>query len=351
MRFPLLPALAALAVAGCGGHGSSGPNLIEGPPSVVQQQALAAVNVFRVQAGVPALTANAALNTAASRHAGYLTLRASGYSHFETVDGSAGGVPDTTNGLYTAVLPDDRARSANGGTDVATGASYDESTCSIGGQTSIHWLWYTVYHRMPLARYEAQLAGFGDQNTALGTFPTSGVPVGTGYSVLLLAGVPPVGAVASSWPPNGTLDVERQISTDAETPDPFSATTTGQTPATPSIDLVGPPLHVILPTSSDWASVSVTLNAQPVGGPAGTEENLYIFCGGTAPPTTFPAYATVILDDPSRLRQGEMVIVPAVPLQPNMTYAWTLTATTTAAPTPETVTVGSPTAWTFRTGP
>jgi hypothetical protein len=336
--------LCTLALAGCGGGGSSGPTLIEGPPGVVQQSAVDALNAFRTQAGLPAVTLNAALNTAASKHAGYLSLRASGFSHFETVDGTAGGTPDTANVLYTAVQPADRARAANGGADIAVGSTYDESSCSIGGPTAIHWLWYAVYHRMPLARYEAQAAGFGDQDTALGTFPTSGVPSGTSYAVLLLAGAPPVGAVASSWPPNAATPViERQISTDAETPDPLSSATTGQTPATPDVDLVGPPLHVILPTSSDWASVAVTLEAQG----SGVEESLYILCGGAAAPSV-PAYATVSVDDPSRLRPGELVVLPLSPLQPNTVYAWTLTATTTAA---ESVTVGSPTAWTFTTGP
>jgi hypothetical protein len=347
MPRPTLPVLACvLAAAGCG-HSSSGPTLIEGPPSVVQQAAVDALNAFRGQAGVPLVTMLTSLNTAASRHAGYLSLRANGYSHFETVDGTAGGIPDTANNLYTAVLPDDRARSANGGTDVFAGAAYSESTCSIGGATGIHWLWYTVYHRLPLARYEAVDVGFGDQDTALGSFPSSGVPPGAGYGCVLLAANPPSGTTASSWPPDGATAIERQISTNSETPDPLSSSTTGQTPATPDVDLVGPPLHVILPTSNDWQSVAVTLQAAPGGVPSGVEENLYILCGGTAAPTV-PAYASVFVDDPSRMRAGELVIIPQSPLQANTPYQWTLTATTTAA---ESAQVGVPTAWTFTTGP
>jgi hypothetical protein len=335
----LLVVACLLAAVGCKHHGNGqGPGSVEGTPVQIDQSALTAINEFRTETGQVALLDNVALDTAAIRHAGYLALRANGYSHFETVDGTAGGVPDTTNVLFTAVDPASRVRSANGGPDILSGATYDEGSCSIPGAAAIHWLWYSVYHRLPLMRADTVYVGFGDQDSAKGAFPTAFVPAGSGYATMVTASDPTKTAVASSWPPNGTTAVDRWYNPLTETPNPLSSTNGGQNPAMPDVTTrVGPPLHVILPTSQDWATITITLQVQG----SGVNEALYILCGGAS------AVAGASTD--VQLRQGEIVFMDQAELQPNTTYAVTVVATTVGA-TPDSVTLGAGGTWIFTTG-
>lgn len=330
----LAAAGACLALAACGGSSGSGFTVTA---EAIQSDALVQVNLLRAQAGAPALTADAALGTAATRHAGWMARRALGLTHFETTDGTAGGAADTASPLFAAVQPADRVAVALG-TPLPVGPTYQEVLTSLGGTLAIRWMWYGAYQRLPLMRAETTAFGYGDQAGAAQRHPGTGIPAGSGFGTALVSGTLPLApTTAQHWPPHGAIGVERAVNTNAYSPDPLDPANGGQTPATAAITRSGPPLTIIVPTSQDWASITATLTPQ-----GGAAVPLVVLCGGSAAPVG------AIRD--TGLRVGEIVLIADAPLLADTTYTATLDATTVGG-TPDTVSLGIATPWTFTTGP
>jgi hypothetical protein len=346
------------AFSGCGSSGSSATTAsgraIIGDPDATQAQgeALSAVNILRRDAGVPALAMSAALNGSATLHAGYLTIRASGLTHYESIDGSGGGAADSGNPFYRGVTIPERIRASNEGADIyAPAYIYYEDIASIGGVASIPFLWNTVYHRLPLMRHESNLFGFGDQDHARAARPQAGVGTGNGFATADLAGDlnTPVTVTLSVWPNNCQDDVPRAFSSNSERPDPVSSANAGQSPHTPDIDQVGPPIHMICPTFANWSSIAARVRK------VGTSVDLpLIVLAGFAkldpsnPSTTpFPAVAIGATACDRALEVGEIFIMTRGPLAADTKYEVRITATTQ---TPgETFAVGTSSPWTFTT--
>ncbi len=348
IRAPGLLILAALGagLAACGHGGPSGPQSVEGTPQQITAAAIAYVNAYRAQCGEAPLADSLALDTAATRHAGWMVLQGIGFSHFETTDGTSGGPPATANLLFAAVTPAARAAIANGGPDIVPGSTYSEVICNIPGPAAIQWMWYTVYHRLPLMRPTTAFFGFGDWDASLDQFPGDGLTQGSGFATCLVATNPAlVTVVASSWPATGTTAVLPTFDPAAETPNAFDPGNPAQSPHTPATGRLGPPLHVVLPTSQPWASVSVTL-----ADPNGISVPLYVLVGGGAlPALTAPVDASTTVYTDSNLNPGEIIIVPQSPLMAQSLYTATLNAATTGT-TPDTVVLGVSAPWSFTTG-
>lgn len=333
-----------LVLAGCGHGGSSAPQSTEGTPAQITAAALSYVNTFRIQCGEAPLTDAPALDNAAGGHAGWMVLQEIGLTHYETTDGTAGGPPATSNPLYRGVTPAARVQANNGGVDLLVGTTYQESLTTFAGPNAITEQWYSIYHRLPLMRAATAYFGFGDWDAALDLFPGT-LPVGHGFSTTLVATDPSLTTViASSWPPTGLAAIPPIWNPATETPNAFDPGNGGQNPPTPATGLLGPPLHIILPTSQDWATVSVLLAS-----PGTASVPLYLLVGGsTVPSLTGSDPATLAFTD-AQLQPGELFIVPQAPLQSYTTYTASLTATTQGT-TPDTVTLGVSAPWTFTTG-
>ncbi|MBA2482190.1 MAG: hypothetical protein H0V44_16130 [Planctomycetes bacterium] len=349
----LAPNLCATAAAvcmatlvGCGGSKDdkvhpSAPVSVSG----VQQGALNAANAYRSDAQVPALTFQSALNKAAIDHAGYQAIRGGSLTHYESTDGAPGGPADTGNALYRGVGLTQRIRAANGGSDLFLSNVYYEGISSVPGVPSIRSLWNTVYHRLPLMRHEAQVFGFGDAELARATHPGS-VPGVNGYATTEYAGDldMPATITLSYWPKIGQTGVDTGFSTDSETPDPLSSGNTGQSPGTPDIDVCGPPIHVICPTTKSWDTIIASIRVQG----SSTNLSVVILCGGANVPSG--------ASRDNRLDIGEIFLLPTpgAPLSPTTVHVVQVVATTVnTAPTgpsnAETYTIGSSPAWTFTT--
>ncbi len=338
-------ALIALAFAGCGGSSPATNTAGSGngqPPTVVQSNALAAANALRAEAQVPAMTIDGRLNTAATRHAGYQAIEGGNLTHVE---------PNSANALFTAVQFGDRIRAQNGGVDLfgsSSGHVYYECISSVAGAASMRSLWNTVYHRIPIMRHESTLFGFGDLDIARVQYPTAGVPAftGNGYATSEFAGLglSSSAVTASRWPAVGETGVETSFSTDSETPDPVGLQMPGGTPNSlqnpqtepTDVDVVGPPLHVIFPTSQNWTAVSVAMKH------GSTSDPVYILLGFVQP-AAFPTTIAGASWDQD-LNAGEIFILPKVPLLAGTVYDVAVTATTASSSL--SIPAGS---WTFTT--
>jgi hypothetical protein len=255
----LLPAAVLLAACGSAKAPTTGALAA---PTQQQQAALQAANNFRNQAQLPMMTFNQALEVAAVRHAGYQAIEFNGAVMLDHTE------PDTANALYTAFNFADRIRHANGGNDIYNGHVYYEGITSVGMPHAIGSLWNTVYHRLPLCRRHSALFGYGEEDTASTNYPEANVPdtssggVGVGYATTEYAGQSTTAVTASHWPAEAGVTATGFDPLN-ETPNPVSSTNAGQSPHMPDdVDMVGPPIHVIIPTSQDWASATITLAKQ-----------------------------------------------------------------------------------------
>ncbi len=309
----------------------------------MQQGALDAANAYRSDALVPPLSMNGSLNRASVDHAGYQAIRNSGLTHYESTDGQPTGPADNANALFRGVGLTERIRVANGGGDIFLSNIYYEGISSVPGVPSIRSLWNTVYHRLPIMRHESQVFGFGDADSAKTAHPGM-VPGVSGYSTTDYAGdrSTPVSITLSYWPRSGQAGIDTSFSTDSETPDPLSSANSGQSPSTPDIDVAGPPIHVICPTTKNWASITVTVTVQG----SSTNIPLFILCGGANAPGG--------CSRDSRLNVGEIFILPASALSAVTVYVVQVVVTTVnTAPTgpsnAESFTIGASPSWTFTT--
>jgi hypothetical protein len=342
----LLPLVAALV--GCGS--AKAPTTGElAAPTQQQQAALMAANNFRDEAGLAPMTFKQALQVAAVRHAGYQAIEFNGaiqLTHDET---------DTGNALYTAQFFADRIRKANNNQDIypsSVGHVYYEGITSVGMPYAIASLWNTVYHRLPLCRHHSKLFGYGEEDTAGEQYPGAHVPdtskggAGPGYATTEYAGPGNVTVTPSFWPPDNWVTLT-EFSTDSESPDPISSLNSGQVPGTPDQDVVGPPIHAIIPTSQRWTSITMELATQAA--PA-TLLDVYVLVGyahgdpdhfeditANPPPTDAnPPHnpLTIAMNAPVvgwtwdvELDEGEVFILPVAPLIASTKYQYRLQAT------------------------
>jgi hypothetical protein len=335
----LLPLAALLASCGSAKAPTTGADAV---PTQQQQAALLEVNRFRSQAGIAGLSINQALDIAATRHAGYQVLEQPAappaLTHNET---------DTGNALYTAFDFGARIRAANGGHDLySPGHVYYEGISSDGQPTSIGSLWNTVYHRLPMSRHESILFGYGEDETARTVFPEAHVPdtsanPNLAYATCEFAGPGGTTITASWWPSNGVTNVATEFDPHQESPDPFSGSNSGQSPAMPSDDKVGPPFHIIAPTSQEWASATITLALQST--PA-VQIPVYVLVGYGHPdpshfddptanpppaPTTFvPTGSVTAWAYDVELDVGEIFVMAVDPLTNATGYQYSVSATT-----------------------
>ncbi len=237
----------------------------------------------------------------------------------------------------------DRIRAANGGLDLYPGTTvtYSEGLTSAAGPPTIAALWNTVYHRLPLIRSTTELFGFGDAAQAGAQYGSGTIPAGvTGYDTIELAGATTVPITASWWPANALTNVPYSFSTDHEAPDPIGLQEPGGTPNpfqspqvwSTDIDAVGVPLIVLIPTSLDWATVTVSLHQQG----SAVQLPAWVLAGfvnsGSVGAPVFPAtLPTGVTCFDANLMPGELVVVPQAPLLPATHYVWEAQAQTVAA--------------------
>lgn len=347
----LLAAWSALVLAGCGASPSASTGNGAGPGQE-QQGALTQLNAYRLQAGVAPIGLSQALDIAATRHAGYQILKNAASSttsiiltHYETVDGTPTGTPDTSasNVFFTAVTPAQRYELENGGQDLYPSSLvlYSEGLTTGLGTGTIVALWNSVYHRLPLVRSTTTLFGFGDSEQVFVQYPTIPVNEFAGFGTTATAGSSGFPVLRSVWPPDGTRYVQPTFDPQAETPDPIgtpptssSTINTSQSPpcATTPITAVGPPLEVTLPTSLNWMTVVVSFTAHN----STTQLPVYVLAGfvntGTATAPVFPpSLPSGVTCYDANLNPGELVIVPQQPLALGSSYDWSVTATTVAS--------------------
>ncbi len=222
---------------------------------------LAEINRYRADAGEPAIVANSALDLSATRHAGY-QAETDAISHNES---------DTTKVFYVNTDFYRRISIANGGTASSNswpGTSTDtvyETIATKGDAGAAVSLWNTVYHRIPMMRRHTTLLGNGDRSDAMADSRYTGavVPpfVGPGtanqqYETIDYSANSALAQIASHWPPDGATGIGLSFDSDTESPDPLS-TVNGN--GTPSDGVVGTPLHLVLPTTASFASLTISL--------------------------------------------------------------------------------------------
>lgn len=318
----------ALLLAGCGSGGDSGGSDGGGggdggsaggggTRAVVNSARMAELNALRVSCagtGLVDVSSHNALITAAIRHAGWqaiddVTQPGNNLNHGEP----------RGNALFTADGLGDRIRNANGGTNLSGATGYYEDISSQHGAAAIAGLWNTVYHRVPMMRHRATGFGYGDMALARAEYPAVGVPASdpwgnpgdNGYATLNWAtyGVPAI--TRSAWPAHGATGIPTTFASDTESPDPA-----------PGVNLVGPPLHVIFPTTDDFTNVAITCR---------TAANAVVTCrvlvGGTDPAVTGSDASAANTVADGFLDRGEIFVLPLAPLAPGATYTWSVTAT------------------------
>jgi len=218
---------------------------------------LAELNAYRADAGVGAFTEDPDYTVAATKHAGYQKIAAT-ITHFE---------PDTSNDLFVDNEFWDRITIAKGGVPPATVWGGGINTVAEGITTKgdriagVAHLWNSVYHRLAKMRHRFAIVGFGNSDDAKNHSSDSALDDDPKprYLTFDYGGSTLTARTTAFWPPAGGSNIPHTFSTDSESPDPIDPGTGGQTPTTPTDDLVGVPIHVIVPTSADFSGLTVRL--------------------------------------------------------------------------------------------
>jgi uncharacterized protein YkwD len=213
---------------------------------------LSELNAYRAASiNLPAVTSDSGYATAATKHAGY-QCETNAINHNE---------PDNTKLLFVNTDFWRRISIAKGGTVSSNtwGTGIDtvyEDIASTGGADAVPQLWNTVYHRVPMMRRQVSIIGNGDR-AAAAALPGSDVAVsGTGYQTIDFGGVSGTAVMTSYWPHDGTTNVFMSFNTNQESPDPVSTTNTN---GTPDATTVGPPIHILLPTTQNFTALTITV--------------------------------------------------------------------------------------------
>ncbi|MDA3960102.1 MAG: hypothetical protein PF961_04890 [Planctomycetota bacterium] len=267
-----------------------------------QTDALTAINDLRAASGVPALHSEQYLVEAATWHSAYLGSEAV-LSHGEF---------NIDNPYYRAEFPDQRVNIAATGSPGIwpNGVTVQyEDVASSYGFSAIDLLWNTVYHRLPMMRSHVLAAGFADLNTARDTFGNTGLTAADerfGYTTIDFTGDNRLPRGVSSWPNAGARDVPTWFNCTSESPNPLAGPGLGSNEA-PRYGLVGPPIHVVVPTAVTPHTVSAELRG-PLGGIVST----VVLHGGA--PSAPGCYSD------TDLKVGEIFIIPTIPLERASTY-------------------------------
>ena len=349
---------AMVLLCGCGGGagsssgngGSSGnlPDVLSTADQTTNTAIMGDLNALRAQCGGVALADVSALNPliiSATKHAGYQALYDAADNGNQPLLTHA--EPDDILALYVNNAFFIRIEDANGGNDIPNWASYYEDIASQAGQPAITSLWNTVFHRLAMMRQGVTSAGYGDMAMARADYPTAHVattdlwgntPAGNGYATLDFTGYTTPSVTFSYWPASGTTGVPSSFDTTTESPNPL--------PGGPAV--VGPPLHVICPTTENFGTLTVNLTDA-----SNHHLSVYVIVGGTALPTTITgdASASDAAVNPADLYPGEIFILPLAPLAASSTYSYWFTASDTES-SPASFSAGtSATPLTFTTGP
>lgn len=215
--------------------------------------ALSELNAYRAASGnLSAVTSDSGYVTAATKHAGY-QCEVGAITHYE---------PDNTQLAFVNNDFWNRISLAKGGG--TTNATWNwggmnqvyEDIASTGGADAVPQLWNTVYHRVPMMRRQVAIIGNGDR-TAANALPIADVAAsGTGYQTIDFGANSGTAVMTSYWPHDGTTNVFISFNTNQENPDPVSLTNTN---GTPDATTVGPPIHVLLPTTENFTALTITL--------------------------------------------------------------------------------------------
>lgn len=309
LRLPMLTAAVALLAACGGGDDSAGGGGAPPTPIVPLSTAsisantarIAELNAHRGNCDGTVLQAVArvdALAIAAIRHAGWqaiddATQTGHNITHSEP----------RSNALFTADSFDNRIRAANSGANIPGAAAYSEGVSSTAGTTAINDLWNTVYHRLPMMRHRMRGVGYGDMALARADYPSASVPTlcewpgnspaDNGYATLNYVGYSTPSITTSYWPGDETTGVPPSFISDQEDPDPV-----------PARNVVGSPLHIILPVASGaFTVVNITLT-----GPGPTPISLRVLTGGGAPSGAAGNVTELVAE--GRLDAGELFAIP-----------------------------------------
>jgi hypothetical protein len=126
--------------------------------------------------------------------------------------------------------------------------------------------WNTVYHRLPLSRYDTILFGAGQSQQAAVFFadPPAVLTEEPRYATYLYGGNRALAQPPSYWPQDNLTGVPRSFYSDGESPDPIGEMRTLPAPnRTLPATWVGSPIHVALPVAVDFSGLVVTLTRIP----------------------------------------------------------------------------------------
>lgn len=319
-RLPMLTAAIALLAAcgggddtpAAGGGGGGGGGTVSTASAAENTARLADLNTFRSQCGgstaLATVSSHDALIIAAIKHAGYQAL-------YNAAHGGSGLRHDEpeSNALFvnTSVLL--RVRAANGGSDISGWSNLYEGVSSQSGQAAINSLWNTVYHRLPMMRHNVVRVGYGDKAMARSDYPSASVSAGNGYATLDYIGLFSAPSITDSfWPKTGVTGVPASFSSNSESPDPV-----------PGLDVVGPPIHAIFPTTSNFSSINVTLMKVSDS----SHVSLRVMVGGSLDPVAGGDATDANTVTDASLDAGEIFLIPLSALAAGSNYTYTITAT------------------------
>ena len=226
-----------------------------------QANELAELNNYRTRSGILAVTEQVGYLTSATKHAGY-QCETSTLTHGESDNSKRFFVSNSFSDRITAGV------AANGGTAWAGATTVSEDVASNGGLPAVSLLWNTVYHRLPMMRTTTSMVGIADRSDAfihtLNVTPSQVITnTGNGYLTMNFGGNNSAAQVQSYWPHDNETNVHYVFDTNSESPDPLGANSGTDPNSAPDFDSVGPPIHIILPTTQNFNGLTITLTLVP----------------------------------------------------------------------------------------
>lgn len=316
--------LTLLTLVACGGGGGSGTTSTTPPPvtgggevtgerAVVNSVRLGELKTFRSQCGgaaLPDVVSDDRLITSAVKHGGWQALydqknHTASLNHYE---------PDQTLPLSVDDSPFIRMQDA--GAPSAYNIPMAEDIASMSDGQTMLFLWNTVYHRIPMMMHAYTHLGYGDMRLARMEYPAANVPAvspwdgsDNGYATLDWFGDSAPSITQSWWPGAGLSGVPTTFYSNTESPDPV-----------PGLNAVGPPLHVIFPTTRYLTTLTARL--RPTAG--GADLTLRILVGTGLGSGAIVVPPGTIAD--SELDVGQVFLIPMSPLASGVSYTWSCSA-------------------------
>lgn len=260
----------------------------------------------------------------------------------------------------------------NGNPSVFRGFNLYPQSDAISGRyqfTAVDNLWYTWRGRLMLSRYDTLYMGYGQVSDGAGSsscicppFPIlngqmlgvmTTVSQGSGQSF----GEP---GRLGFWPSNGATNVC-----------PYGLDPDVRTLVTPAASVFvycGPPISMTFPVKEPFRAdgTGLTIGLNKVGGVITNGNTTFtaywkgatgavasvLATTGTAADFTGVSTTAIPIDVNNRLREGELIIIPVGPLEPNTTYRVSVRAATASGSYqfPDPPPVGGVAQWTFTTG-